>query len=54
MGLIKEKVDMEIFKDPWIDVGLLVMAGCILGIAKFWKRYKDKKAAAGATKAEQS
>jgi hypothetical protein len=37
---------MEIFKDPTIVAYILVMPLLIIGIAKFWKRIKDKKAAA--------
>jgi len=36
----------DIFKDPTIVAYILILPLLIIGIAKFWKRIKDKKAAA--------
>lgn len=39
---------MEIFQDPLILVCVLAMPLVIIGLAKAWKRLKDKKAEAAA------
>lgn len=36
-------MDVSVFKDPWI-VGLVVVAAvAIVGLAKSWKKLKDKR-----------
>ncbi len=42
---------MEIFQDPLILVCVLAMPLVIIGLAKAWKRLKDKKAEAAAAAA---
>lgn len=39
---------MEIFQDPLVLVCVLAMPLVIIGLAKAWKRLKDKKAEAAA------
>ena len=37
-------MDVSIFKDPWI-LGMIVVATVsIVGLAKAWKKFKDKRA----------
>ncbi len=45
---------MEIFQDPLILVCVLAMPLVIIGLAKAWKRLKDKKAEAAAAAAAGS
>jgi hypothetical protein len=40
---------MEPFNDPTVVAYVLLMPVIIIGLAKMWKRLKDKKAAAAAT-----
>ncbi|HNB25185.1 MAG TPA: hypothetical protein PKZ32_22380 [Candidatus Melainabacteria bacterium] len=40
---------MEIFQDPLVLVCVLAMPLVIIGLAKAWKRLKDKKAEAAAS-----
>jgi hypothetical protein len=40
---------MEPFNDPTVVAYVLLMPVIIIGLAKMWKRVKDKKAAAAAT-----
>ncbi len=42
---------MEPFNDPTVVAYILIMPVLIIGIAKMWKRLKDKKAAKQATTA---
>ncbi len=39
---------MEVFQDPLVLVCVLAMPLVIIGLAKAWKRLKDKKAEAAA------
>lgn len=45
---------MEIFQDPLVLVCVLAMPLVIIGLAKAWKRLKDKKAEAAAAAAASS
>ena len=45
---------MEIFQDPLVLVCVLAMPLVIIGLAKAWKRLKDKKAEAAAAAAGSS
>lgn len=38
----------EPFNDPWVVGYMLVMPVVIIGLAKMWKRVKDKRAQAAA------
>jgi hypothetical protein len=42
---------MEVFQDPLVLVCVLAMPLVIIGLAKAWKRLKDKKAEAAAAAA---
>lgn len=35
---------MEIFRDPWLVACILAMPLVIIGLAKSWKRFRDKYA----------
>jgi len=38
-----------LYANPWVLGGILIMPVLIIGLAKAWKRLKDKKAEAAAT-----
>jgi hypothetical protein len=42
---------ISIFKDPWILGMVLLMPVIIIGLAKSWKKFKDKRAEKDAAQA---
>jgi hypothetical protein len=42
-----------LYANPWVLGGILIMPILIIGLAKSWKRLKDKKAEAAAAASQQ-
>ncbi|HEY9777644.1 MAG TPA: hypothetical protein V6C81_28025 [Planktothrix sp.] len=47
-------LDFSIFRDPWVYVSVLLMPLAIIGLAKSWKTFKDKRAERDAAAKPQS
>ena len=45
---------LAIFKDPWIAGLVLILPVVIIGLAKSWKKFKDKREGSTAAAAAQT
>jgi hypothetical protein len=43
-----------LYANPWVLGGILIMPILIIGLAKSWKRFKDKRAEATSASQQQS